>query len=586
MQRHKDLIQESRKLSKKACLSTSSTSSQVRYYRYKRGVVVGTTRGGVRSRSSMQVSARKLAANFWKMNEMSLSEVMEEKKLSQRGENLSVVHSASVSHLSDHAPCGSVSQRMDRFIPSSHQRTASVSLEHKHLGPTVRAVDQHSSASLIETEISYRGRRTPREPIVGVRTRLKDINNALVTSKELLNIIDRILAHNDQRASSISLISALHSELERACLQVNQLIKEQKSDLQREMSYLFWERAAYNNKQQQAVEVAIESIAGELKAERKVRCQFESLNNKLGRELTETKFAFTNTTKELESEKKERKRVEQVCDKIASDIGQKEREHKILQLSRKSGGKKVHTKLSEGKDQSDEKNGAVEKLRNQLEAFFKSKKSEKTSCDKNMTYYSRTHFRSNKNEEKECGGELGESSAESDLHSVELNMDNKRGSFKWTHASTAARDILLTEDEMRANKSISEIVPRRSNYILGSVSDGFQSGIHSRTTPSSVNFLQQERFYGLNKKSQRKGDKCELLRHKSVKDLKEKILSSSSLESGGEFTSPIQGWAQPLHSQCFANVVEERTCSMQRLSTKSRLGEIGAEGQQQRRIRR
>lgn len=110
MQRHKDLIQESRNIRKKACLLTSSTSSQVRYYRYKRGIVVGTTRGRVRSRSSMQVSARKLAANFWKMNEIPLAEVMEEKKFLQRGENLSTVLSASVSHLSDHAPRGSVSQ--------------------------------------------------------------------------------------------------------------------------------------------------------------------------------------------------------------------------------------------------------------------------------------------------------------------------------------------------------------------------------------------------------------------------------------------------------------------------------------------
>lgn len=116
MQRHKDLIQESHIIKKKACLSTSPTSSQVQYYRYKRGIVVGTTRGRVRSRSSMQVSARKLAANFWKMNEMPLSEVMEEKKFLQRGQNLSMVLSASVSHLSDHAPCASVSQVSLSFL--------------------------------------------------------------------------------------------------------------------------------------------------------------------------------------------------------------------------------------------------------------------------------------------------------------------------------------------------------------------------------------------------------------------------------------------------------------------------------------
>ncbi|WOG98277.1 hypothetical protein DCAR_0417618 [Daucus carota subsp. sativus] len=520
--------------------------------------MVGTIRRRVRSRSSMRVSTRKLAATFWKMNEMPLSEVMEKKEL--QSENLSVVLSASVSHSTDHAPGVS---RTDRFIPRSHQSRLSESLERKHLEPTVRVVadvDQRSSASSMETEISYRA-RTPREPIVGFRTRLKDVNNALVTSKELLKIIDRNLAHNDQLTSCMSLVSALHSELERACQQVNQLIREQ-----------------------QAVEMAIESIAGELKAERRLRYQYESLNNKLDRELSETKITLTNRIKELASDNKARKRTEKVCHKLALDISheQFEREHEILQLSGRLGEKKVHRELLECKDHFDEKNGVVERLRNQFEAFFKSNKSEKRNCNKITTYSSRTHSRSNKNEERECSGEVGNSSAESDLHSIELNMDKKRGSFRWIHASTAARDSLSTDDETRARKYISETVQNKSNYIQGSVSDGFQRGIRAGNTPSSVNLLQQKRCYRPGKKSQTKGDNCELLRQKSVKDLKDKILSNYSLGSGGEFSSPIQELTDPLHSQYIGHVKQIPRLK-QRLSTKSRLGEIGAE---QRRISR
>lgn len=422
--------------------------------------------------------------------------------------------------------------------------------------------------SVLQKEINYQA-RTPGEPI-GIRTRLKDVNNTLVTSRELLKIIDRILAQNDQLASSMSLFSALHSELERACLQVNQLLKEQRSQ-HREMSdhlvkCFAEERASYDNKQQQAVE------SGELEAERKLRCQYESLNSKLERELAETKIAFINTTKKLESEKKARKRTEQVCHELASEISHKEseREREILQLSGKLGGKKINTKRSECKDQFDERNGVVEKLRNQFEAFFKSKKSEKTSCNKITTYPSRSHCRSNKNEERECG-EVGDSSAESDLHSIELNMDNKRGSSKWTRASSAARDVIPSDDEMRARKYISEIVPRKSSYIQGRVSDGFHLGSYTRTMPSSVSLLQQERFHGRDQKSQRKVDKCELLRHKSVEDLKDKMFSSSSLGSGGEITSPIQEWEHPLHSQYFGHAIEEKTRSTQRRSTKLRL---------------
>jgi len=136
---------------------------------------------------------------------------------------------------------------------------------------------------------------------------LKDVSNALSTSKELLKIISRVWSPDDQPSTSMSLISALHSELERARLQIIQLIQEERSD-NREISYLLKcfseEKAAWKSKEQEVVQAAVETISGELEVERKLRKRLESLNKKLGKELADTKAALHKSMKELESAKR------------------------------------------------------------------------------------------------------------------------------------------------------------------------------------------------------------------------------------------------------------------------------------------
>ena len=96
-------------------------------------------------------------------------------------------------------------------------------------------------------------------------------------------------------------------------VQVNQLIQYQRLD-ESEISYLIKyfaeEKAVWESKEQETVEAAIESVAGELEVERKLRRRLESFNKKLGRDLTETKASLIKVVKELESEKGEREIVE------------------------------------------------------------------------------------------------------------------------------------------------------------------------------------------------------------------------------------------------------------------------------------
>ena len=312
---------------------------------------------------------------------------------------------------------------------------------------------------------------------------MKEASSALTTSKELLKIINRLWGQADQPSSSMSLISALHSELERARLQVNHLIQEQRSE-KNDISYLIKcfaeDRASWKNHEQLAVEAAVGSIARELDAERKLRRRLESLNAKLGQELAEIKSSFIKAVKELESEKRAREVAEQVCDELARNIDldragvdkserecvgfhqQVEEERELLELADKLHEDRAQMKLSEAKHQFEEKSSAVSKLRKQLEAFLGSK-------------------RDRVDEEVEDGVESKEEdSAESDLHSIELELNKnnsiEKGHSKWAHTSAVERMSRRTpaSNDTRARNSISGMVSRGSTSLQRSASDGVE----------------------------------------------------------------------------------------------------------------
>lgn len=635
------LIPGSCKIRKRGCSSSSSSSSVLQNYRFKRAILVGKPRGSRSSTPvpswrttaaavdspkyapsqsgggrSRPVSARKLAATLWEMNEVPSPRVgdnLEEKRAIKREmrvrERMGVprsVHSGSLPpHLSDpsHSP---VSERMDRSCTGSrHGRTPSISHRLRLGGHNVGGLDSLSNASLMEVETRSRC-QTPSGSVVGGRTRLKDVSNALTTSKELLKIVNRIWAQDDhQPSSSISLISALHAELERARLQVNQLIQEQRSD-QNEINHLMKcfaeEKAVWKNKEQQAVEAAVESVAGELEVERKLRRRFESLNKKLGKELAETKSSLMKAVKELECEKRAREVMEKVCDDLASDDnaeveelkresakiheeGEKERE--MLHLADMLREERVQTRLS------DAKNAVVDKLRNQLEALARTKQGKEKgrnslsrgNSEDIAAYLRRTRFGSHQNEIKEEDGEVEdrvdceeEDSAESDLHSIELNMDNNNKNYKWTNSSRLPHDSrkvpLLIDDEIEGRRnSTSGKPPRRSTSLQRSISDGVEWGLQSET----------ERLYDLEKQARRKGYGDDKEGYKSVKALRDQMLSSSRAGSVRDCSSPTRQWGQAWPSRDHGNT---GPTMVQASGLTSRLAEGRGEGQTARRSRR
>ncbi|CAA3021275.1 golgin family A [Olea europaea subsp. europaea] len=642
------------KTRKRECSSPSSSSSRIRSNRLnKRAILVGKNRfglgiglGGSRSgtpvptwrttplrstidiessrysqsgMSTQPVSARKLAATLWGMNEMpspkmseSNLELMQQQKKNGSSKMMlkrdkmrsgSGLHSSSGSlppHLSDPSHSPTISERMDRSGKGHQRRTPSIVQRLTSTGENAGAFDSLSNGSFMEIETRSRA-ETQSGSIGDAKNRLKDISNALTTSKELLKIINRIWARADQPSSSMSLISALHAELERARLQVNQLIQEQRSDkneIDHLMKCVAEEKTAWKIKEQQTVESAIESIAGELDVERKLRHRFENLNKKLGKELAEMKSSFMKAVKELESEKRAREIMEQVCDELARNVDEDSvevkrestkvhkdvgKEREMLRLAKELCEERVQVKNYKSKRQFEEKSSAVNKLKKQLEAFLGSKKGKD---EEKAAYLSQSHIGLRQNEEDD--GEVEdaiddkEDSAESDLHSIELNMDHSNGIYEKAYNSIASHESrrLPIDDEIKGRNSVFGQVSRKSTSILRSMSDGVEWGNEGA---SSRDGLDMERFHELEREAPRRSYVDETQRYKSVKCLKDHALSSSRLGPVREFPSPARQREQPWPLRDASSTVQERPSILPGNGSKSRLADVRGEGQGTRR---
>ncbi|CAO2839283.1 unnamed protein product [Amaranthus hypochondriacus] len=641
------------KIRKRGCSPSSSTSSVIQNYKFKRAILAKKKGGGLnggggsstpvptwrmvgsrspsivlrvsattgaspryppslsgRSRSGQgqgngqpPVSARKLAATLWELNGLPSPKLRGEENMKEkrRGRRENVRRSWNNSgslppHLSDpsHSP---VSERVERSGNSSHRKRESsmsrkLRLEH---------FDSVSNASFMEIETRSRC-QTPSGSAAGGRTRLKDVSNALTTSKELLKIINRMWGQEHQPSSSMSLISALHAELERARLQVNQLIQEDRAD-SKEMNYLLKrfaeEKAAWKNKEKDAVEAAVESIAGELEVERKLRKQFESLNKKLGKELGETKLSLLKAVKELQNEKRARVIIEQVCDELAGNIGEDraeaaeikresirlqeemEKEREMLQIAEALREERTQMKLSDAKHQFEEKNAAVDKLRNELETFLRTNPSKENGYDPiyqrrdgDLAFCRSQAKESDKGEVENSTDD--ENSGESDLHSIELNIDDPyKNNYKLTSASMTPikSERHSVDEQLKGRKSIFNQVARKSTSLLRSVSHIVDWGNGSN--------------HEIDKQVPRRSCGDELQRYKSGKGQRDHALPSSRLGFDREYASPSSQQGSPWPSREPCNVTLQRPMTMEGNGTRGRLDEGRVDGgHNSRRLRR
>ncbi|KAF3661995.1 putative bifunctional nitrilase/nitrile hydratase NIT4B-like [Capsicum annuum] len=618
------------KVRKRGGGSSSSSSSLVQRYRLKRAVLVGKRGGGggigtsnsttpvplwkMKSRSpslkndngnssrklfknlqqqqqqqqqqDLSVSARKLGATLWEINGVVLPIPKKEENFLKSSAKFGAVGL----ELSDPSQISPVTERMERSKEDSHRRRTNTIGSHRILQTDF----SFQNGCLIEVD------QTQNRGSSVNKHRLKDVKNGLSASKELLKVLHRVWSVEEHQATCLSLFSAMKAELDRSCIQVTKLIHEQRYNNQHgEFDVMLRqfeeEKAAWKLKEQDKIHAAITSIAKELKVEKKLRKQTERLNKKLGKELADTKASLLKATKELEGEKRAREILEQVCDELARGIGEDraeveelkrqsakvreevEKEREMLQLADVLREERVQMKLSEAKYQFEEKNAVVDKLRNELEAYLRSKKGQEQRGEspnyekiKELERHLRETLPSTcyyQDKEKENGEVLDNDdddqddddndSADSDLHSIELNMDDNTKSYQWCSALQDDPKRSSVSDKSKARRSISEKFQRQTIPIERETSDGIEwefSAGGGKENMSNMdtfdkgrsNFLENGSVFEFSSQVWRKDCEDEIERYKMIKDLRDHIVSASrKTPSQHGFSSPSKNWSQP-----------------------------------------
>ncbi|KAF8656770.1 hypothetical protein HU200_060494 [Digitaria exilis] len=203
-------------------------------------------------------------------------------------------------------------------------------------------------------------------------------------------------------------------------------------------------------------------FVSELDTEKKSRKKAEKANKKLSVALANTEASLQAAMKELERERKSRGRVEKICSELIRGIDedkaevealkretekaqeelQKERE--MLQLADEWREQRVQMKLLEARLQFEEKNAAVNQLRDELQAYLYTRKEQEPTNDPMQL------FQASENGAAACGasayrnggncsdgGEDNASEDDGDMHSIELNVDGISKTCTWSYTPSS-----------------------------------------------------------------------------------------------------------------------------------------------------
>ncbi|GAB2300737.1 hypothetical protein Dimus_034774 [Dionaea muscipula] len=568
------LMREATKIRKRGCSPASSSSSVVQNNRFKRAILVGKRGGGGssttplptgrtvrsrspavaavvaaggqppkcsgRSRTEQPVSARKLAATLWELNEVhsptaAVGESLTGKTKGRRrwekeGRRIEDWKSSLLfppPHLSDprHSP---VSERLEELRTGHRRRESPISGR-----PTIhdRSRDSISSTSVME-QIESRSRcQTPAGAKVGSRTCLKDISNALTTSKELLKIISRLWCQHSRSSSTMSLMSAMHIELERARAQVNQLILLEENLDRNEVSYVLKQfeeaNATWKSREHEKVEVAIKSIREELDVERRLRRRFESLNKKLEGDLARMKASFINVSEELEREKRAKESKVFGCEELTRNIGEDKAQIEDL----KSKNVRISEKVEKEKGMLRISDAALREERAQLklleakqkliEAFLRRKEEARCSTDHRLDgdlIGRDIDF---------CGKEEGDNGSTDDLLQLYKDEFHKRSSSISRCLVPRNSKNQSTDEELKGQRTSTSKASRRTSDLArwDSIVDTVQA-------------FDNKGISGTEKLPQRRSCGDDVSRYRSVKCLRDQKASTSRTVNERGYVSP------------------------------------------------
>ncbi|RWW04912.1 hypothetical protein BHE74_00041616 [Ensete ventricosum] len=212
-----------------------------------------------------------------------------------------------------------------------------------------------------------------------------------MTTEEVYRFYRHLKLLEDQELNTVSTVSSLRTELERARARISELERERKlakKKLDQFLNRLAEEKESWRSREHEKFRAIIEAMKADLGKERKKRQRTEIIHAKLVSELAEAKLTAKQLLQDYEKERKARELVEEVCDELAKEIGEDkaeieslkmeamkiqeeaEDEKKMLQMAEVWREERVQMKLIDAKLTLEEKYSELRDLKAELEAFL------------------------------------------------------------------------------------------------------------------------------------------------------------------------------------------------------------------------
>ncbi|WOL12213.1 hypothetical protein Cni_G20979 [Canna indica] len=212
-----------------------------------------------------------------------------------------------------------------------------------------------------------------------------------MTSEEVYRFYSHLKLLEDQEMNTVSVVSSLRTELEKAHDRISELETERRSakkKLDQFLKRLAEEKASWRSREHEKVRAIIEAMKADLDRERKKHQRIEIVHNKLVNELAEAKLTAKQLFQEYEKERKARELVEEVCNELAKEMGEDkaeiealkmealkireevEDEKRMLQMAEVWREERVQMKLVDAKLTLEEKYAQLRELKAELDAFL------------------------------------------------------------------------------------------------------------------------------------------------------------------------------------------------------------------------
>ncbi|KAI4308011.1 hypothetical protein L6164_031130 [Bauhinia variegata] len=318
------------------------------------------------------VSARKLAAGLWRLQQPEVAMADDGRRGLRRGQDR-----LGVQHGIGHAG----------FPVVGHRNGVTYDSDLKNVTQSPHSILGTKTRHFCELEPSFQFSNSAMEGV----TKWDPVS--LKTLDEAQQIYSHIKLL-DQKVSAVSIVSALEAELDQARARIQELETERrtsKKKLEHFLKKVSEERASWRSREHEKIRAYIDDVKTELNRERKNRQRIEIVNSKLVNELADAKLSAKRYMQDYEKERKARELIEEVCDELAKEIGEDkaevealkresmklreevEEERKMLQMAEVWREERVQMKLVDAKVALEEKYTQMNKLVAELEAFLKSR---------------------------------------------------------------------------------------------------------------------------------------------------------------------------------------------------------------------